>query len=318
VGQGAYPLARRYWGSMGRLLVRAGVGSVFVALVILLVVACVDWRLRAAGARDMETLVDRLGDSAFVPARSYTLASLSPSASEIPPSDGSSELDIDVTGSLGSASDRASFEERFTAGFPYYKRDEEPSRDAAPAPAARALWVERAPPSAPLSRPEDRTAIYDIAAHVVYLPDGQRLEAHSGLGRGMDEPRLVTMKNRGPTPPNVYDLALRKQRFHGVQALRLIPADEGKMFGRDGILAHSYMLGPNGQSNGCVSFRNYPAFLDAYLKGEVDRLVVVDHLAAAPKPRLAAAAESPANIFKHRVRRLARSARRGDSSSYGI
>jgi hypothetical protein len=51
------------------------------------------------------------------------------------------------------------------------------------------------------------------------------------------------------------------------------------MFGRAGILAHSYMLGPSGQSNGCVSFRNYPAFLSAFLKGEVDRLVVVDHLA---------------------------------------
>jgi hypothetical protein len=303
---------------MGRLLVRAGVGSVFVALVALLAVACVDWRLRAAGPRDMETLVERLGDSAFAPARSYTLASLSPSASEILAIDGSSELDIDVTSSLGSASDPASFAERFTAGFPHYQRDEEPSRDLASAPASRALRVERAPPAAPLSRPEERTAIYDIAAHVVYLPDGQRLEAHSGLGRGMDAPRFATMKNRGPTPPNVYDLALRKERFHGVQALRLIPADETKMFGRDGILAHSYMLGPNGQSNGCVAFRNYPAFLNAFLKGEIDRLVVVDHLAAAPKPRLAAASESSRNIFKHRVRRLSRSARRDDSSSYGI
>ena len=37
------------------------------------------------------------------------------------------------------------------------------------------------------------------------------------------------------------------------------------MFGRDGILAHSYMLGPNGQSNGCLSFRDYPKFLRAFL-----------------------------------------------------
>jgi Protein of unknown function (DUF2778) len=302
---------------MGRLLVRAGVGSFFVALAALLTVACVDWRLRAAGPRDMETLVDRLGDSAFAPARSYTLASLSPSASEIL-IEGSSELDIDVTGSLDSASERASFEERFTAGFPHYKRREEPSRDVASTRAAREPRVEREPPSLPLSRPEDRTAIYDIVAHVVYLPNGQRLEAHSGLGRGMDEPRLATMKDRGPTPPNVYDLALRKQLFHGVRAIRLIPADESRMFGRDGILAHSYMLGANGQSNGCVSFRDYPAFLHAFLRGEIDRLVVVDHLAAAPKPKSAAAAESAGNLFKHRVRRLSRSARRGDPSSYGI
>ena len=58
------------------------------------------------------------------------------------------------------------------------------------------------------------------------------------------------------------------------------------MFGRDGLLAHSYMLGPNGQSNGCVSFSDYPAFLDAYLRGEVDRLMVVEHLATA-RPKTA-------------------------------
>jgi Protein of unknown function (DUF2778) len=78
---------------------------------------------------------------------------------------------------------------------------------------------------------------------------------------------------------------LREQLFHGVRALRLNPVDESKMFGRDGILAHTYMLGPNGQSNGCVSFSNYNAFLTAYLSGEVTRLVVVDHLANAPGPQ---------------------------------
>ena len=73
----------------------------------------------------------------------------------------------------------------------------------------------------------------------------------------------------------------------GVRAIRLVPVGDGKMFGRDGLLAHSYMLGPNGESNGCVSFSDYPAFLDAYLKGEVDRLVVVEHLAIAPGPKTA-------------------------------
>ena len=71
----------------------------------------------------------------------------------------------------------------------------------------------------------------------------------------------------------------RERLFHGVRAIRLIPVDDGKMFGRDGILAHSYMLGPSGDSNGCVSFRDYPAFLNAFLTGKVDRLVVVEHLA---------------------------------------
>jgi hypothetical protein len=54
------------------------------------------------------------------------------------------------------------------------------------------------------------------------------------------------------------------------------------MFNRDGILAHSYMLGPNGQSNGCVSFKDYPKFLRAYLRGEIDRIVVVSRLARPP------------------------------------
>ena len=126
--------------------------------------------------------------------------------------------------------------------------------------------------------PDSHTAVYDIQAHTVYLPDGDRLEAHSGLGRRLDDPRYVSEKNRGPTPPNVYDLVLRSEPFHGVRALRLNPVGEGNMFGRDGMLAHTYMLGPSGQSFGCVSFRDYHAFLQAFLEGEVNRLVVVPHL----------------------------------------
>jgi hypothetical protein len=54
-----------------------------------------------------------------------------------------------------------------------------------------------------LSDAAARIAIYDIAAHRVYLPKGQRLEAHSGLGKYRDDPRHVSEKDRGPTPPNV-------------------------------------------------------------------------------------------------------------------
>jgi hypothetical protein len=132
--------------------------------------------------------------------------------------------------------------------------------------------------SVPLPDPDSHTAVYDISAHTVYLPGGERLEAHSGLGEMLDNPRYVNAKDRGPTPPNVYDLALRGELFHEVRAIRLNPVGGDSMFGRDGILAHSYMLGPNGQSNGCVSFKDYPAFLHAYLRGEIDRLVVVPHL----------------------------------------
>ena len=124
-----------------------------------------------------------------------------------------------------------------------------------------------------------RTAIYDISAQMVYLPNGERLEAHSGLGPMMDDPSSVRHRNRGVTPPNTYELTLRESLFHGVQAIRLNPVDEDKMFGRDGMLAHSYMLGPSGQSNGCVSFKDYAAFLQAFKAGAVKRLIVVPSLA---------------------------------------
>lgn len=137
---------------------------------------------------------------------------------------------------------------------------------------------------------DNRTAIYDIAAHTVYMPNGDRLEAHSGLGERQDNPRYVRAKNRGPTPPNTYKLSLRERAFHGVRAIRMTPVDEDKMFGRDGMLAHTYMLRARGHSNGCVVFSNYPAFLNAFLRGEVDRLVVVEHLDARPDRGLVAAA----------------------------
>jgi hypothetical protein len=137
-------------------------------------------------------------------------------------------------------------------------------------------------PSPLLANVGDRTAIYDIEAHVVYLPNGDRMEAHSGLGQWLDDPHHVNIKDRGATPPNVYDLALRDGLFHGVEAIRLNPVGDNDMYGRDGILAHPYMLGPSGQSFGCVSFRDYEQFLHAFKRGEVDRIVVVPHLDAKP------------------------------------
>ena len=122
------------------------------------------------------------------------------------------------------------------------------------------------------------TAVYDISAHTVYLPDGSKLEAHSGLGARLDDPRFTDERMRGATPATLYDLQPRESPFHGVQALRLVPLDASKVFGRSGLLAHTFMLGPNGQSNGCVSFRNYNAFLQAYLSGKIKRLAVVSRL----------------------------------------
>jgi hypothetical protein len=109
-----------------------------------------------------------------------------------------------ITGSLGSSQNRATL-----GAMPRYERD---------------------------------TAVYDISAHMVYLPDGTKLEAHSGLGAKLDDPRYVS--------------------------------DE-TVYGRSGLLAHTYMLGPNGASNGCVSFRDYNAFLNAYRNQGIKRLAVV-------------------------------------------
>ncbi len=78
--------------------------------------------------------------------------------------------------------------------------------------------------AAGMAPPYDRqTAVYDITARTVYLPDGTRLEAHSGLGDRLDDPRSMRERMRGVTPPHVYDLKLREAPFHGVEALRLNP-----------------------------------------------------------------------------------------------
>ena len=127
------------------------------------------------------------------------------------------------------------------------------------------------------SPPYDKqTAVYDISAKTVYLPDGTKLEAHSGLGSKLDDPRSSSIKMLGVTPPHIYELTPREALFHGVPALRLNPiGGEGKIFNRVGLLAHTFMLGPNGDSNGCVSFKDYYAFLRAYREQGIKRLAVL-------------------------------------------
>jgi Protein of unknown function (DUF2778) len=122
------------------------------------------------------------------------------------------------------------------------------------------------------------TAVYDISAHAVYMPNGLTLEAHSGIGGLRDDPEHVAVPNLGATPPATYDLKPREASFHGVQALRMTPAEGSDINGRSGLLVHSFMLGVNGDSNGCVSIREYDRFLKAFNDGQVNRLVVVPSL----------------------------------------
>jgi len=175
-----------------------------------------------------------------------------------------------------------------------------PEEDIAPPPAAPAAPARTAAPEA--DRPRGGflarlfgggnsgsstaagrgVAIYDIAAATVYLPGGERLEAHSGLGHMRDNPRFVHAKNTGPTPPSTYRLSMRESLFHGVEALRLTPVSGGNPYGRVGLLAHTYMLGPGGNSNGCVVFKDYRRFLRAFKNGDIKQLVVVSNMSSAP------------------------------------
>lgn len=129
-----------------------------------------------------------------------------------------------------------------------------------------------------LPGPGAKVAVYDISSATVHMPNGEKLEAHSGLAHMQDDPGYITEKNRGPTPPNLYNLRMRESRFHGVEAIRLLPADGRKKFNRDGLLAHTYMYvggGSRSQSNGCVVFKEYERFLKAFKNGEIERLIVV-------------------------------------------
>ena len=101
----------------------------------------------------------------------------------------------------------------------------------------------------------------------MYLPDGMSLEAHSGLGDRIDDPvssmSAITARRRLAS----INSRCARSLLHGVQALRLNPIGGGFTFNRVGLLAHPYMLGPNGDSNGCVSFKNYDVFLRAFQNG---------------------------------------------------
>ncbi|BDA84184.1 hypothetical protein Sa4125_17260 [Aureimonas sp. SA4125] len=136
--------------------------------------------------------------------------------------------------------------------------------------------------------PGKGVAVYDISAAMVYLPNGEKLEAHSGLGMMRDDPSYAHKKMRGPTPPHTYTLSMRESLFHGVAAIRLNPVGGQKaIHNRNGLLAHTYMLGKGGDSNGCVSIKDYKRFLAAFRRGEIKKLVVVAKMSRNPVGRFA-------------------------------
>ncbi len=136
-------------------------------------------------------------------------------------------------------------------------------------------------PTAVLRQHSD-VAIYDIRNAVVIMPDGTKLEAHSGKGHMKDNPRYVGRRNKGPTPPNVYNLRMRERRFHGVEAIRMLPVDQSLQHGRDGFLTHTPLLRGTNGSSGCVAFKNYDRFLKAFKAGKVKRMIVVPDMSDLP------------------------------------
>jgi hypothetical protein len=134
-----------------------------------------------------------------------------------------------------------------------------------------------------LPGPGSRIAVYVIEDSVVHMPNGEKLRAHSGRGHMRDNPKYVHVKNMGPTPPNVYKLRMREARFHGVEAIRMNPVGDAKMYNRDGFLTHTYLLRRRGDSSGCVVFEDYNKFLNAYKRGNVHTLIVVPSMRELPK-----------------------------------
>ena len=133
------------------------------------------------------------------------------------------------------------------------------------------------PKVTPIPDPGTRkVAIYDITNGVVHMPNGTKLEAHSGIGKMRDNPKFTHVKMKGPTPPGTYRLSMREKLFHGVAAIRLTSVDGKHPQGRTGLLAHTYLLRSRpGDSHGCVAFKHYDKFLSAFRRGEITHMVIV-------------------------------------------
>ncbi|MGQ3209725.1 tlde1 domain-containing protein [Shinella sp.] len=132
-----------------------------------------------------------------------------------------------------------------------------------------------------------RVAIYDVSNATVYMPDGTKLRAHSGIGKMRDNPDYEHIKMTGPTPAGIYRLKMRERRFHGVEAIRMTSIDGRDPKNRTGLLTHTNLLRGQKGSHGCVAFQNYEPFLNAFKRGHINMMVVVPELPSS-RTRLAA------------------------------
>lgn len=123
-----------------------------------------------------------------------------------------------------------------------------------------------------------KVAVYDVSSATVYLPDGTKLRAHSGIGHMRDNPRYEHVKMRGPTPAGIYRLSMREKRFYGVEAIRMTSIDGRDPKNRTGLLTHTNLLRGQKGSHGCVAFQNYQPFLRAFKRGQITMMIVVPKL----------------------------------------
>jgi len=132
-----------------------------------------------------------------------------------------------------------------------------------------------------------KVAIYDVSNATVYMPDGTKLRAHSGIGRMRDNPRFEHVKMSGPTPAGIYRLSMREKRFYGVEAIRMTSIDGRDPKNRTGLLTHTNLLRGQKGSHGCIAFQNYQPFLKAFKRGHITMIIVVPELPSS-KTQLAA------------------------------
>lgn len=161
-----------------------------------------------------------------------------------------------------------------------YAKAEEPEEDDKSVFSGLAKVFSKSKPALPPAHAG--VAVYDIKSATVYMPDGTKLEAHSGLGHMKDNPRYANKRNQGPTPPNIYKLRMREALYHGVEAIRMLPYDEDDMHGRDGFLTHTSLVRGTNGSHGCVAFKNYEPFLKAFKAGKIKTMIVVGDMSELP------------------------------------
>ncbi len=129
----------------------------------------------------------------------------------------------------------------------------------------------------------NKTAIYDISAATVYLPSGEKLEAHSGIAtcatiRAMLTRRCVALRHRAL----ISFRCVKAYSTGSKQCVCSQPMVAIRTTATACWRTHTCCAGQD--SNGCVVFKDYARFLRAFKRGEVNRMIVVTSMSSSSKP----------------------------------